>query len=439
MGWAHLDASKAHIRRRWKGKSLCLGVLLSFYPCATSSGDWPGLLGQNRDGYASSSSALSANPPDAQGLLPKWELPAGEGYAGAAIRDGQVALFQRDGREDVLRLVRLADGKVLWRTAFPAAYKKGIDDDTGPRSVPQILDDAILVSTASGGLHYVARADGRLRWSRDLRREMGAEEGYFGAGNSPLVVGSLVVVNVGAKKRRAGIVGLSVADGKTVWQATDADAGYASPILIDGVDASGKPYVTAVVPTRLTTYGIDPLTGSVRWEFPFGQRGPTVNAATPVVTGSGRVFQTSSYGIGFVTARTTADAVEIVQRGDDFASQYATPVAVGDYVYGSDGREDLGSGAYKCLNVETGEVAWKQFGLPICHTIAFRDAGLTKLLLVGIDGQLFSGTAQPESFQQAWKTRLPMGKYRALPAYSKNRLVVRTSLAPDAKWSCFEW
>jgi hypothetical protein len=283
----------------------------------------------------------------------------------------------------------------------------------------------------------VARADGKVRWSRNLRKEYGAEDGYFGAGNSPLVDGERVIVNVGAKKKKAGVVALSLRDGSTLWQATDADSGYASPILV-GAANTNPSLQTLVVPTRFTTYGIQSTTGEVRWEYPFGQRGPTVNAATPIMTSQGNLFQTASYGIGSVTAKIGKDSVEILQRGEELASQYATPVAVGDYLFGADGREDTGSAKYKCLQADTGQVAWSQVAMPVCHTIAVGEGDQARLLLVGVDGRVWFLPARADGFKPIWQSRFPMGKYRALPALSNNLLVVRSSLAPDAKWICVE-
>jgi outer membrane protein assembly factor BamB len=397
--------------------------------------DWPGLLGPRRDGHAASDARASDKVPTE--LQPTWQIPAGQGYAGAAIRGQRAVLYQRDGNEDVLRLVDMNDGQVRWRSALPAAYRYGLDEDKGPRSVPQIVDEWIVIQSAAGSVHCVSLADGKVRWSRELRKELGAEEGYFGAGNTPLVSDSAVIVNVGAKKQNAGIVALSLLDGKILWKATDADAGYASPIAYShATNALESPLV--IVPTRLTTYGMDPLTGQVRWEFPFGQRGPTVNAATPIVLSNGHLFQTSNYGIGYVSAAIRSKRVEIVRQGEELASQYATPIAVGDYVFASDGREDGGGGSYKCLKPETGKIVWEKVDMPVCHTIAIGAGEQTQLLILGVDGQLWLTPASDRGFQTIWQTRCPPGKYRALPALSGNKLLVRSSLGASPKWMCFE-
>ena len=76
---------------------------------------------------------------------------------------------------------------------------------------------------------------------------------------------------------------------------------------------------------------------------------------------------------------------EIMQPRFPVGMTYATPVAVNGFIYGSDGREDMGSEGYKCVDLENERVVWQQSDLPICHTIAIENS---QLLLMGIDGSL---------------------------------------------------
>jgi len=303
-----------------------------------------------------------------------------------------------------------------------------------------MTEDCIVVYSAGGLLACVERKDGTVRWSRELRKEFGAEDGYFGAGSTPLIVEGSVIINVGGRKK-GGVVSVSILDGKTQWSATDADASYASPILWSG---KGTQSDTLVVPTRLTTYGLEPKTGKVLWQLPFGQRGPTVNAATPVVTDEGNVFLTSSYGIGFLLVGPKAGAkvaseVEVIAKGDSISSQYATPIAVSNMLFGTDGREDGGWPSFRCVDAKTGETIWSEAGMPICHVIGVKGAqNSTDLLLVGINGKVWTLPATKQGFAPTWNAQLPEGKYRALPALSKNLLVVRSSGGSNSKWYCFE-
>lgn len=413
---------------------LALGLLIGS-PACSALADWPGLLGPNRNGHAAPDASVSARPKPSLKL--RWEIDAGQGYAGAAISQNRVVMFFRDGANDVVQAVSLDKGEPVWKTTFPATYKQGIDSDTGPRCVPQIAAGKVFAYSAAGTLHCLDFDNGKKLWSRELRKEYNADDGYFGAGSTPLILDNLnlVVTNVGGRKK-GGVVAVSIPDGKTVWEATDADASYASPILWNE---------QIVVPTRLETFGLNPSDGNVLWKFPFGQRGPTVNAATPIITQENQLFLTSSYGIGFAIAQSLEGKTEVLHKGDAISSQYATPIAISDCVYGSDGREDGGIASYVCIESKTGKTLWSESGMPICHTIGIRSESTKaaektseNLLLVGINGKLWYLPATNKGFKPIWSTQLPEGKYRALPALSKNLLVLRTSGGSNAKWRCFE-
>jgi len=350
-----------------------------------------------------------------------------------AIANNQAVLFDRDGDFDRVRFVDATNGKVVWERTLPANYRGGIDSDKGPRCVPTITDQFVVVYSAAGDLSVLAKADGQVQWTRPLHKETNADDGYFGAGSTPLVVNDRIITNAGGKK--AGVIAIALKDGKDLWKATDYDSSYASPIFIRLPSVSttvGMDLV--VVPTRLKTIGIELDSGKVLWETLFGQRGPTVNAATPILCTHGDLFLTASYGIGNVTLRPKPSSVEVVHQGDELNSQYATPVYVEGWVYGSDGREDMGGGAYKCLDASTGRVAWEQPGMPICHTIAI---GTSQLLLVGIDGQVWLLNASSEKFSVIWKAKLASGVYRALPALANNHLFIRSNGGNNA-WQCIK-
>lgn len=421
------------ITRFYFGK--CKFILLALISTMTlieadANADWPGLLGPTRNGVSDSRIALS----NVREGTPKqiWKVEAGQGYAGPAVAGNEFVLFERVGESDRVRLLNLETGKEIWRCDLQAGYRGGIDSDRGPRSVPTILEKSVLVYSASGDLTLLARKDGSVIWTRALRKEYQAEDGYFGAGSTPLVVSDKAIVNIGGKS--ASVVCVSLVDGKSVWASSQAEASYASPILIQPTPGSAVTNPIVVIPAKLKTLGLDLTTGKLLWEFPFGQRGPTVNAATPVLTADGDLFLTSSYGIGSLLVRPTQSSAQIVHKGADLSSQYSTPVVVAGKIFGSDGREDAGEGAYKCLQASDGRLLWEQSEMPICHTIGVGNT----LLILGIGGEIWTVDSAATHFQPLWKSSLPKGKYRALPAFSGNRLYTRTSNGTGDAWYCFQ-
>ena len=174
--------------------------------------------------------------------------------------------------------------------------------------------------------------------------------------------------------------------------------------------------------------------GKELWKFSFGQRGPTVNAATPIVTQDGLLFMTASYNIGSQLLRVDSASAKVVRKGEELSSQYATPISVRGYLFGCDGREDQGGAVYRCWNEQSGKLRWERAGMPICHTIGVED----RVLVFGIDGTLWCLDANASGFAPLWQSTLPQGVYRAVPALSDNLLFVRSSNGADSVLSCFE-
>lgn len=407
-----------------------LTVVAGLFLSGVARSDWPSLLGPTRDGMADATSQI---PKSIKGS-PKqvWKVDAGQGYAGPAVAGNDFVLFERVGEYDRVRLLNLETGKEVWRRELKASYQGGVDSDKGPRSVPAILDRSVLVYSAAGDLTLLDRKDGTIRWTRELRKEYAAEDGYFGAGSTPLVVGDRAIVLVGGKT--VGVVSISLVDGKTEWTSVALEASYASPILIP---VSADLRITSpivVVPGKMKTLGIGLADGKAQWSFPFGQRGPTVNASTPILNSEGNLFVTSSYGIGSLLLRPSQSEIKVIRQGTEISSQYCTPVILGGKIFGSDGREDAGGGSYKCLQEKDGKLLWEQAEMPICHTIGAQG----RLLIVGIGGEIWAIDAAATAFKPLWSAKLPKGKYRVLPAFSGDKLYTRTSYGTGDSWLCFQ-
>lgn len=389
---------------------LALSLLLLMTSFA-NSGDWPQVLGPNRDSQAVGEAIEPWKEPPAV----RWQFNCGSGYAGPAVAGDNVFLWHRRGNREVLDCLRKNDGSIRWSVDFPATYTGGVDPDMGPRCVPVVSGDRVIVYGAGGHLHAVSINDGKVLWSRDLQADFGAQEGYFGSGSTPLVVGEILIVEAGSRNG-AGIIGLSLADGTERWRNLDSEASYASPVTIK---LDGQTWVAA--PLRLSTYVIDPSTGKVRSEFKFGRRGPSVVAATPLVDGS-QLFVTAAYGDG--CRKMELSGLEPKNLWTDeqvISSQYVSPVRVGDFLYAITGREDYSDAALNCVDWNNGKQRWIESDFGTAHLIAINE----RILAVRISGQVDLFAADPQSFQPLAATKLPEGTYRALPALSDGLLFVR--------------
>lgn len=403
---------------------------LTVLPSAVTAGDWPQVLGPTRTGIATADERLADRWPEA-GPPVIWKRPVGSGYAGVAVTAGRVFLFHRQGDREVTEALDAATGKMLWQTDHPTRFQPQVGGGDGPLCVPTVAGDRLITFGAQGVLTCLDTATGQVHWQRKTHQEFDAAEGYFGAGSSPLVIGDCVVVNVGGR-RGAGVVGFELNTGNVRWQTTDEPASYAAPTSarLAGSDQ-------ALIVTRYQCLLIDPTTGTIGWQFPFGMRGPTVNAATPITwtaaDGGDRLLVTAAYGIGSICAAFDGDSATPIWQGiESLASQYCTPILLDGHLYCIDGRDDVPPATLKCVDAATGQLRWQEqnFGY---GTLLAADG---KLLVAKTSGDLMLLKVSSAGFETLATARPLPGTLRALPALAAGRLYLRdddtlVSLAVD--------
>ena len=381
----------------------------------TTAGDWPQILGPHRDGQAVGESIEAWKTPPAI----RWRVTCGAGYSGVAVAKDHVFLWHRERDSELLDCLSSADGRRVWRAEFPAVYRGGVDADRGPRSVPLVTDERVFVYGAAGDLHAVSTTQGKPLWSRQLRSDYDADDGYFGAAGSPLLVGQSLIVPVGGE-RNAGLVAVDVRDGKTQWTAVNQEAAYASPITME---INGETRVVAVL--RLKIVLLDPASGEVLSELEFGKRGPTVNAATPLVR-QNELFVTAAYGVGCRMLDMSANPPsDLWNSRDVISSQYATPVRIGESLFAITGREDYGTGELLCARWADGTVNWNQPGFGTAHLIGAGE----RVLAQSVGGRLVLFAAESNEFLSLAEAELPAGIYRSLPAFAGGTLFCRRTIS----------
>jgi len=377
------------------------------------AGDWPQILGPDRNGIARDEQLAESWP--AKGPRQVWEARIGSGFAGVVVSGEDLVLFHREENEDKLTAFDAKTGKRRWSTSFSTRFQAQIVEDDGPRSTPTIHDGLIYAYSAEGNLYCVELKSGDKKWTRHTHADFGATGGYFGAGSSPIVEGSLVIVNVGGDRKQAGIVAFHTDSGETAWTAVNDQASYSAPIA---VTLGNSRHLLCI--TRMNFYSLDPQTGKERFHTPFGARGPTVNAALPVIMGN-HALLTASYGVGSEWLTLGDNQVAITWKNTLLSSQYTTPITSDGLVYGIDGRQDGGPIALKCINPQTEEVLWSQQGMKYATLIGANK----QLLIMQTDGILRMARLSKEGYDEIASASLLSGTTRALPALSHGMIYVR--------------
>jgi outer membrane protein assembly factor BamB len=401
--------------------SLALRTGLLAASLAGLAGDWPQLRGPARDGISNEVGPIK--PWGRTGPEQLWQVEAGDGYASPVVAGGKVVLFHRAGNEDVVACVDAVTGKRSWRSAYPTRYEDPLGKGDGPRATPVIAAGKVFTLGAGGQLRCLDFKSGKRVWARDLAADYSAPAGFFGLACTPLVEGDRVLVNAGG--RGAGIVAFHKDTGKTVWKATDDEASYSSPIAatVDGVRH-------AFFYTRDGLVSLDPATGTVRFRKRWRSRiHASVNAAMPLLLGGEYLFLTASYGTGAVLLKVKKDRVEEVWKSNEVLSaHFSTPVAVGAYLFGFEGRQEEGA-KLRCIEWKSGKVRWTEDAYGCGSVIAVGQ----QLIVLGEGGELALLEASGAKYAEQAKATVLTRPVRAHLALADGRLYARDG----KKWVCW--
>ena len=247
-----------------------------------------------------------------------------------------------------------ATGKPAWSYVSDCAYER-VGYEAGPRASVSCDNGFAYALGTMGHLHCFEAATGKIVWQHDLDKEYKIQMPIWGISASPLVEGELLIVQVGGEN--ACLAAFDKRTGAERWKALDDRASYAAPII---VEQAGKRVLVCM--TGDNVVGLNPQTGAVYWTQPFPPQNMPIGISTPVVSGN-RVFVTSFYDgslmIGLDGAKTEATTLWhrkgfSEKKTDALHSIIATPLFLGDYVYGVDSYGEL-----RCLNAKDGERLWE--------------------------------------------------------------------------------
>jgi len=314
-------------------------------------GYWPQFRGPDRDGIATNSSKLArdwkTSPP-----RELWSLDVGEGYAGAAVRDGRVYLldYDRDARQSALRCLSLADGKELWRYSYPLTIKR---NHGMTRTVPTVIDKFVVALDSKCNVLCLDATTGELKWTVSLVREFGATVPEWYAGQCPLVDGDKVILAPGGKD--ALLLALDLAAGKPLWQTPNPREWKMTHSSIMPIDFGGRrQYVYCA---NKGVVGVDAQGGALHWEST-DWKIAIATVPSPLSLPAGKIFLTGGYAAGSMVLQLGEKDGRLSQAThgrvppEIFGATQHTPVLKDGHLYGA--RAD---GRFVCLDLN-GKIVW---------------------------------------------------------------------------------
>lgn len=427
--------------------------LLALFILASSAhaDDWPQWFGPERDAVWRETGIVDT----LDGLKTLWRAPIGAGYAGPAVAGGRVYVtdrllapgakdppnvFQRANTASVERVLCLdeGDGKILWKHEYACPYT--ISYPAGPRTTPVVRDGKVFTLGAEGHLFCFEASNGKVVWSRELKKDYGIEvTPVWGFSSNLLLDGNRLICLAGGKGTT--VVAFEKDTGKEIWRALDSEGrhgpGYGTPVIFE---AGGCRQLIVWHPAAVSS--LDPETGKVYWEEPFPVReGLTV--ATPRRDGDllfVSAFYDGSLMLKLDREKPRASVVwkrkgRSERQTDALHCLINTPVLEGGHIYGI-----CSYGAFRCLKADTGDRVWESAratgaagGDGDRWATAFIVKHEGRFFLFNEKGELILAKLGPQGYEELGRARIvePTNRARGRavvwshPAFANRRLYAR--------------
>jgi outer membrane protein assembly factor BamB len=384
-----------------------------------ASTDWPQWRGVHRDANSAETGLLKAWPKEGPPLL--WKMEGmGKGLSGIAIVGATGYTTGDIDEAECIVAVDLATQKVLWSTKVGRNWPGG-PQGPGAHCVPTVDGDMLYVTTPNGDVAAVTTA-GKPVWSKNFKSDFGGQlMSGWGYSESPLVDGDKVIVTPGAKTL---IVALNKKTGEEIWKSPAGEkAGYASCIISEG--GGVRQYVTN---TEKGLVSVEAKTGKVLWRNGTATKG-TANIPTPIARGD-FVYGSNGYEGGGVLVKLSADGAGGVKAEEikslpakTFQNHHGGMVLVGDCIYAGSGQN---AGKPTCIDFKTGEVKWQEQKAPADGSAAVMAAdGCVYTRYEG--GLVVLSAASPDGYKELGRFTPPVVNKPAWahPVISNGKLYLR--------------
>jgi outer membrane protein assembly factor BamB len=347
-----------------------------------------------------------------------WTIDLGEGYAGAAVRNGRAYIMDYDqvARMDALRCVSLDDGQEIWRHAYPVDIKR---NHGMSRPMPAVTDEYCVAIGPKCHVSCVNAITGEQQWPAliDMVERYGAEWPEWYGGQCPLIYdGDVILAPSGPD---ALLVAINLETGEERWERPTPN-----PSLWKQTHTSVTPMTLAdgretfVYAASRGVVGVDAKTGEILWTT----NEWLVKIATcpsPVVLPDDRLFFCGGYNSGALIVSVVPQPgaaepyrAEVVRRltPEEFGSTQHTPVLYENRLYGFRQQDRQ----FACLDIN-GDVLWSSG-----RTVRFGDADGPYIIADGLiflldgkratltmaeatpDGYRPLGSCQPLAGHDAW-------------------------------------
>ena len=141
--------------------------------------DWPQFLGTRGNNTSSETGLLDKWPTNGPPVA--WQKNIGSGYSAPSIRGELLILHHRVANEEVVEALLAANGKPVWRHAYPSRFVDPFGYNNGPRCTPLLTESRCYTFGAEGILACLDLKTGKLVWERATAKDSELTGGLYRA------------------------------------------------------------------------------------------------------------------------------------------------------------------------------------------------------------------------------------------------------------------
>ncbi len=369
---------------------------------------WPQWMGPKHDGISQESNWSPDWP--GSGLPVAWKKDIGIGFSSISIAEGRLLTMGHVDGEEFVYCLSEQTGELLWSHKYRCQLVDNLHEG-GPGSTPTIHEGLVYSVGREGQFFCFELETGKIVWEKDLQKDLDVILPEWGFTSSAYVYQDQIILEAGR------VVSYNKLTGEKSWQSEKHQAGYGSVAVMK---QNQQTYFVSLDCDALRVYTAEDgrEVASAPWESPF-----RTNSTTPIVQGN-RIYISAGYNVGCALFQWTGSDLELVYKNRGMRNHFNNSILLDGYLYGFDGNSNLGRVVQlTCMNLKTGEVAWKQRGMG-CGSLMIVNG---KLLALSEDGDLILANATPERFEEIVRVPFLSGRCWTVPVFLNNRIYGRNA------------
>lgn len=343
-----------------------------------SAADWPQWRGPRRDAVSTETGLLQTWPDGGPELA--WKTNGlGTGYSSVVVGAGRLFTTGRHGSDVIVTALDVQTTKPIWTRKIGETTKN-------PSSTPTLDGNSLYALDPDGDLACLKAESGEIVWTKSFAQDFsGQMMSARGNGESPLIDGDHLICTPGGKD--AFMVAMNKLTGDVIWKTKVPEIGpagkdgasFSSIVVSNG--AGVRQYVQLVGRGLVSVAADD---GRVLWSYN-EIANDSANIPTPIAHGD-YVFGSNGYSAGSVLLKLVPDndsgsrqkgvKAEVVYSltASQLQNHHGGVVRVGNDLFTGHGNNN---GLPTCIDFLTGKIFWKR-----------RGPGVGSAAIVYADGQL---------------------------------------------------